>query len=186
MSPIRESPKRVSGRTFGRKLGRIFGRNCFGKKYGFQWWKITENVDWHWFSRQSNMCQWVKDLVTETQHFYRNSFGRIFGQVSARIFGPKPVSVTHWRWQVKMRCFVQIFAMDLVWVTQNMCSYLEVLVQAKWVEGVVGTAVAHHLGRLLVLLLHVLGQHRPGDRLGWGQDVYLILICFLRTSFKKL
>ena len=35
-------------------------------------------------------------FITETHIFYRNSFGRIFGQVSAQIFGPKPVSVTHW------------------------------------------------------------------------------------------
>ena len=30
-----ESPKQVSGRIFGPKLG----RNCFGKNYGFRWWK---------------------------------------------------------------------------------------------------------------------------------------------------
>ena len=31
-----ESPNRVSGRIFGPKLGRIFGRNCFGRHFGFR------------------------------------------------------------------------------------------------------------------------------------------------------
>ena len=34
-------------------------------------------------------------FITETHNSYQNTFGRIFGQFSARIFGPKPVSVTH-------------------------------------------------------------------------------------------